>query len=176
MRRLLTPFAAMFATVSIVASCQALLDGASKVTEPATENVFRLILSLGAGFLTWLFLPLGEIARFLVALFVAYVVQAATTERVPIQNGPGSTLPWYIDPSQWVRLGLSWLAVAVVLGLLWPRSRQQTIAALGELFSIPPHPIRAGRRFLAGLGFLHSDPVPPKDKQRAKARLTEDRP
>jgi hypothetical protein len=159
--------------------CQAILSGADRVWEPLTENGFRAILALGVGFLLWIFIPAGEVARVLVALFGVFLVQEATTPAtVTVHDHPGSMIPWYLDPSAWIRTALSWIAVAVVLGLLWPRSRQQTIAALGELLSFPPHPIRAGRRFLAGLGFLHSDPVPSKktDKAIAAARLPKDTP
>lgn len=157
--------------------CASMQAGLDRVTAPLTENGFRAILALGVGFLLWVFIPAGEIARVLVALFGVYIVQEATTPAATtVHDAPGSMIPWYLDPSAWIRPVLSWAVVAIVLGLLWPRSRQQTLAALRELLSFPPHPIRAGRRFLAGLGFLHSDPVPSKktDKAIAAARLPKD--
>lgn len=178
--RLLAVLAVGVALIVIgLTSCQSLIDGAAAVVEPLAKNTTRAIVSLGTGLLLWIFVPAGEVARVLVALFGSFIVHEATNDSGSTpQAAPGSMIPWYLDPSAWIRLVLSWLIVAIVLGLLWPRSRKQTLAALGELLSLPPHPVRAGRRFLAALGLLHSDPVPSKktDKAIAAARLPKDTP
>jgi hypothetical protein len=58
-----------------------------------------------------------------------------------------------------LKTSMRWAAGALAaIWLLFPRSRQQFLEALRDL--VTGHPLRAMRRLLSGLGFLHSDPVP----------------
>lgn len=69
-------------------------------------------------------------------------------------------MPWYLDPWVFIRPILTWFGIAVGLGLIFNRSRQQTVRFLKDTLS--GHPIVGARRFLAAMGWLHSDPISDK--------------
>lgn len=153
--------ALLLAALLALSACGSMRAGLDRVTEPLTENGSRAALSVGSGIAAFFLIPGGELLRVGLATLTTFIVQAMTTDPIVVaQAAPAQAIPWYLDPWAYLRAALDWLIVAVAVGLLWKRSRKQTLHALKEL--VTGHPILAGRRFLAGLGFLHSDPVPDK--------------
>lgn len=175
-RSVFLPFLVLVLLLTLVAlaGCQSMRDGLGRVTGPLAENGTRASLSIGIGVALFFLVPGSELLRVGIASLGTYVTQAMTTEPTVIaQAAPAAGMPWYLDPMAYARLALNWLVVAVVVGLLFPRSRQQTLAFLRD--TVTGHPILGARRFAAGMGWLHSDPVPSKtDRLQIATRLSKD--
>jgi hypothetical protein len=171
--KLVRGFALFIATIFFItlASCRTVsefVDGKITVNKlPVIIAIFvaAVVAALVAG---WMGVALGGASGMATTL-----LSTTSPEGHPVFEIPPA--PWYFDPFAYLRAALTWLGIAIVVGLAFERSRQQTFAFLRDLFSFPPHPIWALRRFFAAMGWLHSDPVqqPPhlEDMTRVRSRL-----
>jgi hypothetical protein len=154
--------AAMFALLAFLmfgmAGCRTFgefLDGSAHVNK--TTILLAVFVAAGiAGLVTGLLGIIGGAGGGAAAVWLSTTDPAARAQLAP----PDVGLPWYLDPWSFIRPVLTWLAIAVALGLFFERSRQQTVQFLKD--TLTGHPIQGARRFLAAMGWLHSDPVPPK--------------
>lgn len=170
MRRFFLPFLAMVVVVSLVAlvGCRTMsefIDGSTSVNK--TTILLAVVVSAGVA---------GIVTGFVGILAGVGSGTAMTWLSTTQSSDPGAiqapSLPWYLDPWSFIRPILTWLAIAIAVGLFFERSRQQTVQFIKDVASL--HPVRGARRFAASVGWKHSDPVPSDDKQQAQARLTKD--
>lgn len=141
-----------------LAGCRSISEA---VDGKATVNKSTILLGVGAAATVPALLPgwIGALAGAAVGIAITWLSATASDQ----QAVAGAVqAPWYFDPMQYVHAALTWLAIAVGLGLLFQRSRSQTLQFLKE--ALTGHPIVGARRFLAAMGWLHSDPIPDKAK------------